>query len=137
MRTSTTKATTAKEVVPSKSNVEEEVDGYTSDNESEKRVDVKLLNSVRKHLAIAIRDLLQHGLQSEVRSSDSVVPFIACFPQRSQNASASSSLHAWQLLLVYYRAKNGHLYNCSAAQKLSQSFNLDLVGVSNVSTKKV
>ncbi|KAK2588504.1 hypothetical protein KPH14_001081 [Odynerus spinipes] len=101
-------------------------DEYTSDSDSAStHCNAKLTSAVRKHLAASIRDLLQHGLMTDVRSN-SVVPFMGCFHQRSP--SSANFMHAWELILKYYEIKNGHYYNSSPAQKLSQSFNLDLVG---------
>ncbi|KAG7207801.1 hypothetical protein KM043_009408 [Ampulex compressa] len=106
---------------------------YTSDSDSASHYNAKLTCAVRKHLATSIRDLMQHGLTSDVRST-SVVPFVGCFPQR--NPSSSSLMHAWELILKYYEIKNGHHYNSSPAQKLSQSFNLDLAGGRLASSKQ-
>lgn len=108
---------------------------YTSDSDSPTtQSNAKLTSAVRKHLAISIRDLLHHGLTADGQVS-SVVPFIGCFPQR--HSSSPNSMHIWQLILKYYEIKNGHRYNSSPAQKLSQSFNLDLAGGSTVSSKQV
>lgn len=101
-------------------------DEYTSDSDSASmHCNAKLTSAIRKHLAASIRDLLQHGLMTDVRSN-SVVPFMGCFHQRSP--SSANFMHAWELILKYYEIKNGHYYNSSPAQKLSQSFNLDLIG---------
>ncbi|XP_029038311.1 RUN domain-containing protein 1 [Osmia bicornis bicornis] len=106
---------------------------YASDSDSTSHCSVRVTSAVRKHLATSIRDLMQHGLMSDARSN-SVVPFVGCFPQR--NPSTSNLMHAWELVLKYYEIKNGHRYNSSPAQKLSQSFNLDLAGGRNVSSKQ-
>ncbi|KZC06911.1 PREDICTED: RUN domain-containing protein 1 [Dufourea novaeangliae] len=98
---------------------------YASDSDSTSHCNARVTSAVRKHLATSIRDLIQHGLMSDVRSN-SVVPFVGCFPQR--HSSTTNLMHAWELVLKYYEIKNGHRYNCSPAQKLSQSFNLDLAG---------
>ena len=108
---------------------------YSSDSDSPvAQSNAKVTSAVRKHLAIAIRDLVQHGSSTDVNVS-SVVPFVGCFPQRSH--TSSSSMHAWLIVLKYYEIKNGHRYNSAPAQKLSQSFNLDLVGGRTVSSKQV
>lgn len=107
---------------------------YASDSDSTSHSNARVTSAVRKHLATSIRDLMQHGLMSDVRSN-SVVPFVGCFPQRS--ASPTNLMHAWELILKYYEIKNGHRYNSSPAQKLSQSFNLDLAGGRVVSSKQV
>ncbi|XP_014471713.1 PREDICTED: RUN domain-containing protein 1 isoform X2 [Dinoponera quadriceps] len=107
---------------------------YTSDSDSASHANAKLTSAVRKHLAASIRDLMQHGLTSDVLRSTSVVPFVGCFPQR--NVSSSSFMHAWELILKYYEIKNGRRYNSSPAQKLSQSFNLDLAAGRIASSKQ-
>lgn len=108
---------------------------YSSDSDSPTNIsNVKLTSAVRKHLAIAIRDLIQHGLVFDAQAN-SVVPFIGCFPQK--NSVLNGSMHAWELILKYYEIKNGNHYNSSPAQKLSQSFNLDLIGSRGSSSKQV
>lgn len=108
---------------------------YTSDSDSASHANAKLTSAVRKHLAASIRDLMQHGLTSDVLRSTSVVPFVGCFPQR--NVASSNLMHAWELILKYYEIKNGRRYNSSPAQKLSQSFNLDLAAGRIASSKQV
>ncbi|XP_011138814.1 RUN domain-containing protein 1 isoform X2 [Harpegnathos saltator] len=107
---------------------------YTSDSDSTSHANAKLTSAVRKHFAASIRDLMQHGLTSDVLRSTSVVPFVGCFPQR--NVSSSNFMHAWELILKYYEIKNGRRYNSSPAQKLSQSFNLDLAAGRIASSKQ-
>jgi hypothetical protein len=46
-------------------------------------------------------------------------------------------MHAWELVLKYYELKNGERYNSTPARKLSQSFNLDIVGGTAISNKQV
>ena len=70
----------------------------------------------------------------QVGQSASVVPFIGCFAQ--MNASGKS-MHAWELILKYYELKNGERYNSTPARKLSQSFNLDIIGGTAISNKQV
>ncbi|XP_046615825.1 RUN domain-containing protein 1 isoform X2 [Neodiprion virginianus] len=107
---------------------------YTSDSDSPTtQSNAKITFAVRKHLTVSIRDLLQHGLTLDNQAS-SVVPFVGCFPQRHN--SSTNSMHIWELILRYYDIKNGHTYNSSPAQKLSQSFNLDLSGRSTISSKQ-
>lgn len=108
---------------------------YTSDSDSTSHANAKLTSAVRKHLAASVRDLMQHGLTSDVLRSTSVVPFVGCFPQRS--VASSNLMHAWELILKYYEIKNGRRYNSSPAQKLSQSFNLDLAAGRMASSKQV
>ncbi|XP_012278847.1 RUN domain-containing protein 1 [Orussus abietinus] len=111
-----------------------EENDYSSDSEfPSSRCSTKLTSAVRKHLAVSIRDLMQHGLVADVRAS-SVVPFVGCFPHRSP--SSTTLMHAWELVLKYYEIKHGQRYNSSPAQKLSQSFNLDLIGERVSSSKQ-
>ncbi|XP_064477264.1 RUN domain-containing protein 1-like [Ornithodoros turicata] len=107
---------------------------YTSDSEDSPIVlcNEKLTTAVRKDLAAALRDLIQHGLM-QVGQSTSIVP-LGCFVLRS--ASVPSLLHAWDLILKYYEIKNGIQYNASPARKLSESFNLDLAGGTIVTPKQ-
>ncbi|GIX92174.1 RUN domain-containing protein 1 [Caerostris extrusa] len=98
---------------------------YTSDTEDVPVVQCneRLTTAVRKDLACAIRDLMQHGLMP-VGQSNSLVPF-GCFAVHS---SVPKMMHAWDLILKYYELKNGYQFNASPARKLCQSFNLEVVG---------
>lgn len=108
---------------------------YDSDSEENSVIlhNVPLTTAVRKHLAINIRDLMQHGLLP-LGDMNSVVPFIGCFPMRRN--SQSKCMHAWELILKYYQINNGESYNSTPARKLSQSFNLDIVGGTAISNKQ-
>lgn len=46
-------------------------------------------------------------------------------------------MHAWEFILKYYELKNGERYNSTPARKLSQSFNLDMIGGAAISNKQV
>ncbi|XP_059142170.1 RUN domain-containing protein 1-like [Physella acuta] len=106
---------------------------YSSDSdENTNQSSPALTQCVRKDLAMALRDLMQHGLM-EVGQSTSLVPF-GCFPSRS--AQMTRMLHAWDLFLKYYEMKNGREYNESPARKLSQSFHLDMVGGKPITAKQ-
>lgn len=108
---------------------------YNSDSDSAaNQYDAKVTLAVRKHLAICIRDLMQHGTSADA-TVNSVVPFVSCFAQRTY--SPSNLMHAWEIVLKYYEIKNGHRYNSSPAQKLSQSFNLDMNEGQMTSSKQV
>lgn len=108
---------------------------YNSDSDSAaNQYDAKITLAVRKHLAICIRDLMQHGTTTDA-TVNSVVPFVGCFAQRTY--SPSNFMHAWEIILKYYEIKHGQRYNSSPAQKLSQSFNLDLNGGQIASSKQV
>ncbi|KAG8184229.1 hypothetical protein JTE90_013205 [Oedothorax gibbosus] len=98
---------------------------YTSDSEDVPVVQCneKLTTAVRKDLASAVRDLMQHGLMP-IGQSNSLVPF-GCFAVQS---TVPKMMHAWDLILKYYELKNGYQYNASPARKLCQSFNLEIIG---------
>ncbi|XP_068212199.1 RUN domain-containing protein 1-like [Palaemon carinicauda] len=108
---------------------------YTSDSEEVPVISYheELVIAVRKQLAPALRDLMQHGLMP-VGQSQSLVPFLSCFPQRSQKAT--KLLHAWDLILKYYQLKKGDQYNRTPARRLSQSFNLEITGGSALTSKQ-
>lgn len=117
-----------------KSKVRDEM-AYNSDSDSAtNHYDAKVTTAVRKHLSVCIRDLMQHGTSVDA-TVNSVVPFIGCFAQNSY--SPNNSMHAWEIILKYYEIKNGQRYNTSPAQKLSQSFNLDLTEGQATSSKQV
>ncbi|CAG5121196.1 unnamed protein product, partial [Candidula unifasciata] len=106
---------------------------YSSDSdETVPQSSPALTQCVRKDLAMAIRDLMEHGLM-EIGQSSSLVPF-GCFPSRS--ARVTQMLHAWDLFLKYYEMKHGREYNESPARKLSQSFHLDMIGGRPITAKQ-
>ncbi|XP_061717860.1 RUN domain-containing protein 1 [Cydia pomonella] len=109
------------------------MDTYDSESEEGGIVinDIPLTTAVRRHLAVNIRDLLQHGLTGP--ESNSLVPLIGCFPVRR---SSSSATHVWDLILRYYDINDGDRFNSTPARKLSQSFNLDIVGGNAISNKQ-
>lgn len=94
--------------------------------------DMHLTSVVRKHLATSIRDLIQHGTCSS--TSSSLVPLAGCFLPKS--SVVDTEIHAWTIIVKYYYMKNGESYNATPVRKLSQSFNLDLVGSSPSSNKQ-
>ena len=110
-----------------------------------------ITNVVRKELAPAIRDLMQHGmiqvikLKFILRSSfdqifslilqnsrrSSLVPFMNCMSNKSSSANTAMMVHAWDVVVKFYKLKQGHEYNSAPQRKLSQSFGLDLAGASS------
>lgn len=117
--------------------IDHEMSGdYRSDTDESPSVacNVKLTYAVRKHLAMSLRDLVQHGLTSNLEQQNSLVPFMGCFSRKSHYIE--DSMHAWELIMMYYTIKNGEQYNTTPARKLSQSFNLDIVGGTVVSNKQ-
>ena len=66
----------------------------------------ELATAVRKELAMALKDLLQHGLM-EVGQSTSLVPF-GCFSGKRKDTfedSGPKMMHAWDLVNKYYDLK--------------------------------
>ncbi|GBP60394.1 RUN domain-containing protein 1 [Eumeta japonica] len=110
------------------------LDNYDSESEDGGILsnDPPLTTAVRRHLAINLRDLLQHGLTGP--ESTSLVPLIGCFPVRKSHLS--QPIHIWELILKYYDLNDGDRFNSTPARKLSQSFNLDIIGGSAVSNKQ-
>lgn len=108
-------------------------DDYNSDSEEAQEMSSPLLTqAVRRDLAMAIRDLIQHGLV-ELGQSRSLVPW-GCLPSRS--SGIIQEMHAWDLLLKFYDMKHGVEYNQSPARKLSQSFHLEMVGGKAITSKQ-
>jgi hypothetical protein len=92
----------------------------------------ELIRVVRKELACALRDLMQHGL-TELNRTSTMAPF-GCFVVRSQ--AVQSQLHVWELLMKYFEFKHGKEYTQSATNKLSQSFNLNVVSGKHITIKQ-
>ena len=109
---------------------------------------------VRRELAIALRDLVHHGLgqvdidifirlskhkliwlSAQEAAGRSLVPFSGCMGGRSGRAGAGI-LHAWDVVLKFYEMKGGAEFNAAPARRLSRSFGLDLAGTT-VSNKQV
>lgn len=117
----------------------------TSSSKSDelKSLNIELITLVRKKFAVTLQKLVQHGLRS-VNETRHLVPFIGCFSNFQMNGERNdysdedyTEMHAWELILEYYNLKNGDNYTETPAQKLSQSFNLDIVGEGLTSNKQV
>lgn len=110
------------------------IDSYDSESEEGGVIinDAPLTTAVRRHLAVNIRDLLQHGLVGP--ESTSLVPIMGCFPMR--RSSSSHATHIWEFILRYYDLNDGDRFNSTPARKLSQSFNLDIVGGTAITNKQ-
>lgn len=80
-----------------------------------------LTASVRKELAMALRDLLAHGLYTPSQGMSLVLAPISCLLPIS---SSPKNLHPWELFVKYYHSKNGQAFVESPARQLSQSFSL-------------
>eukprot|EP00092_Neocalanus_flemingeri_P067438 GFUD01082319.1.p1 GENE.GFUD01082319.1~~GFUD01082319.1.p1 ORF type:complete len:634 (-),score=187.67 GFUD01082319.1:90-1991(-) len=84
---------------------------------------------VRKELAVAIRDLMHHGLgQQSVASS--IMPFSGCMSARA-GKTQTGILHAWDVVVKFYEMKGGAEFNSAPARRLSRSFGLDLAGTTS------
>ncbi|KAJ0058267.1 hypothetical protein NL108_012411 [Boleophthalmus pectinirostris] len=85
----------------------------------------ELTAAVRKELAIALKDLLAHGLCSPSQTVSLVLAPISCLlPYRT----TPRDLHPWELFVKYYHSKNGKAFVESPARQLSQSFSLPVGG---------
>ncbi|KAG9264080.1 RUN domain-containing protein 1 [Astyanax mexicanus] len=78
---------------------------------------------VRKDLALALRDLLAHGLYTPSQGMSLVLAPISCLLPFSPSPQ---TLHPWELFVKYYHSKNGQAFVESPARQLSQSFSLPL-----------
>lgn len=121
------------------------INSLTSSSKSDelKSLNIELITLVRKKFAVTLQMLIQHGLRS-VNETRHLVPFIGCFASFQINADRReypeedyTEMHAWELILEYYNLKNGDYYTETPAQKLSQSFNLEIVGEGLTSNKQV
>lgn len=101
----------------------EHVVNYTSNSALGPRDE--LTTSVRKELAIALKDLLAHGLFLPSQTMSLVLAPISCLlPFRP----TTKSMHPWELFVNYYHSKNGKAFVESPARQLSQSFGLPVGG---------
>ncbi|XP_055681258.1 RUN domain-containing protein 1 [Lutzomyia longipalpis] len=108
---------------------------------------IYLMSIVRKRFAMTLLKLMQHGLRNP-DSSSMIVPFISCFAMPKvaygdygatvgdEDDRGGKQMHAWELILEYYYIKNGDKYNETPARRLSQSFNLEIVGGTAISIKQ-
>ncbi|XP_016986477.1 RUN domain-containing protein 1 [Drosophila rhopaloa] len=109
----------------------------------------ELTTVVRKNFARTLQQLIQHGLRipAESAASSLMVPFMRCLHPGppviptagggdSQFLGLGRAMHAWELVLAYYRLKHGEEYNNTPARKLSQSFQLDIVDAQAVTAKQ-
>lgn len=98
---------------------------------------------VRKNFAKTLQGLMQHGLRDCSTKNTSLVPFIGCMlpfsqpqhrPDDVHDDRGGQQMHVWELILEYYHIKNGDRFNETPARKLSESFNLDIMGMASQST---
>ncbi|XP_061761613.1 RUN domain-containing protein 1 [Nerophis ophidion] len=101
----------------------EHVVNYTSNSALGPRDE--LTACVRKELAMALRDLLAHGLVSPSQAVSLVLAPISCLlPFKA----TSQCIHPWELFVKYYHSKNGKAFAESPARQLSQSFSMPVGG---------
>lgn len=48
-------------------------------------IQMEITTMIRKHFAVTLQRLMEHGLREDVRGSTSLVPFIGCFSRRSSS----------------------------------------------------
>ncbi|XP_029294408.1 RUN domain-containing protein 1 isoform X2 [Cottoperca gobio] len=101
----------------------EHVVNYTSNSALGPRDE--LTSSVRKELAIVLKDLLAHGLFSPSQTMSLVLAPISCLLPYTP---APQTVHPWELFVKYYQSKNGKAFVETPARQLSQSFSLPLGG---------
>ncbi|XP_044154649.1 LOW QUALITY PROTEIN: RUN domain-containing protein 1 [Bufo gargarizans] len=94
----------------------------------------ELTVAVRKELAIAVRDLMSHGLYATSQGMSLVLAPIACLIPVF--TASPPSMHPWELFVKYYNEKNGKAFVESPARKLSQSFSLPISGSHKVTPKQ-
>ncbi|XP_042361545.1 RUN domain-containing protein 1 isoform X2 [Plectropomus leopardus] len=101
----------------------EHVVNYTSNSALGPRDELTSL--VRKELAIALKDLLAHGLFSPSQTMSLVLAPISCLlPYRP----APQTMHPWELFVKFYHSKNGKAFVETPARQLSHSFSLPVGG---------
>uniref|UniRef100_H3AFN3 RUN domain-containing protein 1 n=1 Tax=Latimeria chalumnae TaxID=7897 RepID=H3AFN3_LATCH len=93
----------------------------------------ELTTAVRKELAMALRDLMSHGLYMSSQGMSLVLAPISCLLPFS---SSPQTMHPWDLFVKYYNTKNGRAFVESPARKLSQSFALPVTGGAVVTPKQ-
>ena len=113
----------------------------TSSSKSDelKSLNIELITLVRKKFAVTLQKLIQHGLRN-VNENKHLVPFMGCFSTfqiSNEQYEDCVDMHAWELITEYYNLKNGDLVTETPAQKLSQSFNLEIFNEGITSNKQV
>ena len=81
----------------------------------------KAASIVRKEVAVALRDLMQHGLLTP----SARVSFMSCMSARTSSQTKTAPTHAWSVILKFYDMKQGRKCKAAPAQKLAQSFGLE------------
>ncbi|XP_071500597.1 RUN domain-containing protein 1-like [Diadema antillarum] len=108
---------------------------YTSDS-SESPVSRPLDDvtiAVRRELAPALRALFEHGLVRMSPSQALITPIAACLVPRK---SAAPNAHIWEVFQKYFEIKRGRQFAESPARRLSQAFDLDIVGGTAITSRQ-
>ena len=87
-----------------------------------------LIRSVRKGFCPVLRDLMAHGLIQPGSSSVSLVPFLSCAAAPRPPVATSGQIHPWQVLVAYFRTKDGPSLMSNPQRSLAQSFSLEIQG---------
>ncbi|XP_053309904.1 RUN domain-containing protein 1 [Spea bombifrons] len=107
---------------------------YASTRESLLSGKDELTVEVRKELAVAIKDLLSHGLYASSQAMSLVLAPIACLIPVF--TTSPPTFHPWELFVKYYNENNGRAFVESPARKLSQSFSLPVSGNTRITPKQ-
>lgn len=95
---------------------------YSSDSEHYKiKCNPKILTLVRKELCRGLQDLIEFG---SAAISTTLVPLVGCFPWISHR---TYQLHAWEIILKYYKINNGPQYNSKPVRRLCTSYGLQII----------
>ncbi|XP_041466703.1 RUN domain-containing protein 1-like [Lytechinus variegatus] len=89
--------------------------------------------AVRRELAPALRALFEHGLIRMSTSQALMTPITACLAPRS---TAGQTVHAWEVFSKYFEIKKGKQFAESPARRLSQAFDLDIVGGTAITSRQ-
>ncbi|XP_043910600.1 RUN domain-containing protein 1 isoform X2 [Protopterus annectens] len=114
--------------------VDDHVINYASSSDVSQGGRDELTVAVRKELAVALRDLMAHGLYASSQGMSLVMAPIACLIPSF--TSSPQTMHPWDLFVKYYRTKNGQAFVESPARKLSLSFGLPVTGGTAVTPKQ-
>lgn len=89
---------------------------------------IALTKFVRKSLAPSIRNLIQHGTCTSINSN--LVPFTNCL---SRTYHGNTHIHAWEILLKYYKMQSAKSNKSRFNTNLLMSFNLNPLDISQSS----
>ncbi len=91
--------------------------------------------AVRRELAPALRSLLEHGMVKHSGTSSALMtPITACLA--THRSASNQKGHAWDVFVKYYDIKRGKAFAASPARKLSQAFDIDIVGGTAITAKQ-